>query len=185
MMVVRFCDDGGIEFNVGPPVMLAIAGALWLVTGNPSWSVFTFSADAVFIGIAFGTACAVGTQLVAMHLPPRVVAEMNAAADAGEEHWFADASAGVLAALTEELVFRGLQMTVTPFVGVVPAIIIVGVAFGLVHRIRNLWVTMLIALGGIAIGVAFVLTGSIITAIVCHATYNLIACYLARDGVES
>ncbi len=82
-----------------------------------------------------------------------------------------------LSSLGEELLFRGL---LTPWIGVVPAAIL----FGLAHQMKGpsrwvwaAWATVV----GLSLGAIFALTGSLVGPLLAHAVVNAVNLVYLRD----
>jgi len=88
------------------------------------------------------------------------------------------ATAGVLAAVGEELFFRGLLQ---PWLGLVPA----AVLFGALHVSGPrswLYYALTAACLGLGLGLLFRVTGSLVAPITAHLTYNLLVTYALAQG---
>lgn len=90
---------------------------------------------------------------------------------------FQIAAIATFSSLGEELLFRGL---VQPWIGVLPT----AVVFGLCHQIpgpaRWVWVTWATFVG-LAFGVIFAATGSLLGALIAHALINAVNLAFLRD----
>ena len=75
----------------------------------------------------------------------------------------------------EELAFRGFALPlVTRTLGALPAILLVGVAFAMLHGPQHGWrYILLLSLAGAAFGWARHRSGSTVAAVALHSTYNL------------
>jgi membrane protease YdiL (CAAX protease family) len=83
----------------------------------------------------------------------------------------------VLAPLAEEFFFRGFLLRVLhERTNAVIAVLITGVAFGLVHLPSGDWIgTIVLSLFGMALCVLFILTSSLVPCIMLHAFHNSIS----------
>lgn len=81
----------------------------------------------------------------------------------------------VIAPVTEEIVFRGfiLRGWLDTRLGVAGAIVLVSLLFAAVHVPNELPVFISLFVGGLLLGIMRWLSGSIVPAIVMHATWNL------------
>jgi membrane protease YdiL (CAAX protease family) len=82
-----------------------------------------------------------------------------------------------LSSLGEELLFRGL---LTPWVGVVPAAILFGLAHQMKGPSRWVWAGWALVIG-LALGAIFALTGSLVGPLVAHAVVNAVNLAYLRD----
>jgi membrane protease YdiL (CAAX protease family) len=100
------------------------------------------------------------------------------------------AAFGILVApLMEELIFRGfLYPALARFTGVLPAVIITGVAFALLHgtQLSYAWAPLFVLLiVGLALTVARVLTRSVAACVLMHMAYNFtlfVQLYIGTQG---
>ena len=84
----------------------------------------------------------------------------------------------LFAPIVEELTFRGLGLAVVgDAVGVMPAILITGLAFGLAHGL--VIALPILAAFGVILAVVRVKTNSLYPAILLHATFNGLALIVA------
>lgn len=107
---------------------------------------------------------------------------------------FADCTIGdlaiiaVLAGLCEEILFRGvLQTALVGLVGVVGAILLTNVVFGIAHMLSIAY-AVYAAVIGIVMGVLLLVTGNVFVPVVAHATFDFVAlAYLIhlRPGEQS
>jgi membrane protease YdiL (CAAX protease family) len=83
----------------------------------------------------------------------------------------------LLAPLAEEFFFRGFLFRVLrEKTGVVPAVLVTGVAFGLVHLPTGDWIgTIVLSLFGMALCVLLLCTSSLLPCIMLHAFHNSIS----------
>jgi uncharacterized protein len=81
----------------------------------------------------------------------------------------------LLAGLCEEALFRGaLQGALLPHVGAIPAMLVAGLVFGLLHRIT--WIYALLATAiGVYFGALWLWTGNLLTPVLAHALYDFAA----------
>lgn len=91
-----------------------------------------------------------------------------------------------LAGLGEEMLFRGvLQPWFAHWMGVVPALLLASLLFGLVHPITTAYV-VLAAVLGLYLGLLVILTDNLLPAIIAHALYDfLVLLYLIRRPATS
>lgn len=126
-------------------------------------------AFSLLLGAAFAAAIVIGTRVLVQHAAwaknlHRDLRPMTVGLDGTGILMIA-----ALSALAEELVFRGLLL---PWLGVLPQALV----FGVVHAqlsgpSRWVWVTWA-SVVGLALGVMFVLTGSLLGALLAHALIN-------------
>jgi membrane protease YdiL (CAAX protease family) len=103
---------------------------------------------------------------------------------------FVLAAFGILVApLMEELIFRGfLYPALARFTGVIPAVIIIGVGFALLHgtQLGYAWAPLLVLLiVGLALTLARVLTKSVAACVLMHMAYNFtlfLQVYIGTQG---
>lgn len=83
----------------------------------------------------------------------------------------------------EEFLFRGVLVpALGQYVTVWPAVVLVGVAFGLLHPVSRLYV-VLASLLGIFWGALYVWTGNLLVPVIAHAFNNVIAlAYYSRTS---
>lgn len=87
--------------------------------------------------------------------------------------WFI--AAVILAAVVEESVFRGYALTqLTPALGLVWAVIISSISFGLLHWAYGWWGMASTVVYGVLFALLFVWRQSLIAPVVAHALHNLI-----------
>ncbi|MEX0748450.1 MAG: type II CAAX endopeptidase family protein [Candidatus Saccharimonadales bacterium] len=95
-------------------------------------------------------------------------------ADLGYELILAFMAVVVLAPFAEELIFRGLLLpALSKTIGLVPAVVIVSLGFGLLHP--PLSAMVIIAVFALFLALIYVRTNSLWPAILLHSTKNLIA----------
>ena len=118
----------------------------------------------------------------------RPLARLNAVVDRLVGELFATASLldlaliSLLAGLGEELLFRGvLQTVLTRWIDPVPALVIAGVLFGLVHSITRTY-AVVAAVVGIYLGWLFWHFDNLLAPIVTHALYDFIALAIITRG---
>lgn len=88
-------------------------------------------------------------------------------------------TAGVIAPIVEETIFRGLLFSgLRGPAGLWPALVISSFLFGLAHLLAPLWMIMLTVLG-MWLGAAFHRYGSLIVPVVGHTVFNVIMLTLA------
>lgn len=87
------------------------------------------------------------------------------------------------AGIAEEALFRGvLQSAMLPYLGAPLAVLIASVLFGLVHAVSKTY-AIAATLIGLFLGLLYLATGNILTAIVCHAVYDIGAlAFLIKDA---
>jgi membrane protease YdiL (CAAX protease family) len=165
-------------------VACTIAVVAWLGAGRPTPAAFglrmpewrsalgwtlaayaTFWVAAIVVGIAFGEP---EEQDIVVDLK----AEDSVLVLAG----FAVMTC-VLAPLAEEFFFRGFLLKVLhERTNAVIAVLVTGIAFGLVHLPSGDWVgTIVLSLFGMALCVLFILTSSLLPCIMLHAFHNSIS----------
>jgi membrane protease YdiL (CAAX protease family) len=85
---------------------------------------------------------------------------------------------GIVAPFVEELTFRGIVFpSLKASWGTMPALLVSGAAFGIVHLQPT--ITVPLALIGMALAVVFLRTRSLWTAIIAHCAYNTVSLALA------
>ena len=90
----------------------------------------------------------------------------------------------LFAGVFEELLFRGvIQTTIAKFAPVIVAIIVSNIIFGAVHW-RTALYALIAGLVGCWIGALFALTGNLLTPIVTHTVYDLIALFVTARAIE-
>ncbi len=91
----------------------------------------------------------------------------------------------LFAGVFEELLFRGVIQTATAkFTPIIIAIILSNLIFGAVHW-RTALYALIAGLVGIWIGVLFAITGNLLTPIVTHAVYDLVALFVTARAIEA
>ena len=139
-------------------------------SGGPRWAgrwppTRTFWIAAIVVGIAFG-------QPEEQDIVVDLKAEDSVLILAG----FAVMTC-VLAPLAEEFFFRGFLLRVLhERTNAVIAVLVTGIAFGLVHLPSGDWIgTIVLSLFGMALCVLFLLTSSLLPCIMLHAFHNSIS----------
>ena len=90
----------------------------------------------------------------------------------------------VCAGVFEELLFRGvLQTGLEKIIPVAGAIVLSNLIFGAVHW-RTALYALIAGLVGAWIGLLFALTGNLLTAMVTHGVYDLIALYVTARAID-
>ena len=81
----------------------------------------------------------------------------------------------ILAGLCEEALFRAIiQVGLVSWIGLIPALILASILFGLAHAISKSYFTFA-TLIGIYLGALLILTDSLLAPIIAHAVYDFIA----------
>lgn len=92
----------------------------------------------------------------------------------GASWWQVVALAGI-AGLAEEALFRGLlQEGLTSWLGWVPALLISGAVFGILHWLTGLY-ALLAGLVGLYLGALYLITGDLLVPVLAHAAYDVVA----------
>ncbi len=91
------------------------------------------------------------------------------------------ATISILAGVGEEALFRGVMQTnLAGAMGVVPAVLVTSVLFGLVHFVTSTYAVMA-GIIGLYLGVISIWSGNLLVPMVVHALYDFVALmYLAR-----
>lgn len=77
--------------------------------------------------------------------------------------------------VAEEFLFRGVLIpALSPYLSTWPAVVLVGIAFGMLHPVSRLYV-VLASLLGIFWGALYVWTGNLLVPMIAHALNNVIA----------
>ncbi len=93
--------------------------------------------------------------------------------------------AGILAPLTEELVFRGFLLpSVMEHMGYVWGVIVSAALFSLVHLVFNPITLLIMFLLGVILSVLYIRTQSLWPGIIFHGINNTVGVYLAISGIE-
>ncbi len=91
----------------------------------------------------------------------------------------------LFAGVFEELLFRGVLQTATAKVApMVVAILLSNLIFGLVHW-RTALYALIAGLVGVWIGVLFAFTGNLLTPILTHAAYDIVALVVTARAIET
>lgn len=87
----------------------------------------------------------------------------------------------LLAGIGEELLFRGvIQEILSRWAGAAVGLVLASLLFGLLHPITPTYI-LLAGLMGLYLGIAWLLTGNLLTVIVAHALYDFgVLLYLVR-----
>ncbi len=110
----------------------------------------------------------------------RVVEEQVVPLFAGCTVW-GIAAISILAGVGEEALFRGVMQTnLAGLLGVVPALLVTSLLFGLVHFVTSTYAVMA-GIIGLYLGVISIWSGNLFAPMVIHALYDFVALmYLAR-----
>ena len=94
------------------------------------------------------------------------------------------AAISVVAGLGEEMLLRGvIQGALARWLGVRPALALASAIFGLVHAITLTYI-LLAVLAGAYLGLVWLTTGNLLTAVVTHAVYDFVMLvFLLRNPV--
>ena len=85
----------------------------------------------------------------------------------------------------EEILFRGfLQVWLSQFIPAISAVLIAGIVFGLLH-FRTALYAIIASIVGIYLGVLFLFSGNLLTAITTHAVYDLVALEYTRRAIAN
>lgn len=103
--------------------------------------------------------------------PPQEVEKLLQSFKAGREIWLPFVAISVLAPISEEIYFRGMAYPVFKArFGKIPAMIISALFFASMHM--DIYRLLPICLGGIGLAYLYEKTGSLITSIIAHSTWN-------------
>lgn len=173
-----------IPINIATVVWVLGSVVLWGYFGVP-WDALTFHSWQIAAGLAAGFALIAVLQAIAL-LPESWWKSAEDACIANETGSGAgDILASTVAAITEEIFFRGsLQVLLAPVIGIIGAIALTNVLFSAAHFKGGLSYIVLAALVGLCLGALFAATGSLITAIIAHAVVNLVACVVRLNQPE-
>ncbi|HEY9118199.1 MAG TPA: CPBP family intramembrane glutamic endopeptidase [Marinobacter sp.] len=161
---------------------------LIIVFGIPVYYVGVSPGIAVFWGVV-GSVTTYAVIMMLTRLPGLLRDSLDS--QMGQLHRFArDYSWPTLIALSvfagvgEELLFRGaIQGWLTQHVGDATAIVLASLVFGLVHYLSFTYFVLATGLG-LALGMAYALTDSLVLVMIWHAVYDMIALYCLRRFPE-
>lgn len=171
-------------------LIIPLALGLALVLGVAPWADLHWSMTALVVAAAATAPLVLGLGLSA-HVAAGWFRELDALVRPTLVALFRDRRQGpivlvsLLAGFGEELLFRGvLQVWLTDLIGVVLAVLLVAVAFGLVHYLSRMY--FLFATGlGLYLGLLYEVTGNLLVVCLVHALYDWIAInYLLRRGSD-
>jgi len=161
----------------------SLAGVTWLVAsiaGIPVWSTIHFGTGAMVLGVA-ATAVPLAAVALLLHAPLESIRRLIRDADSLVRPIFAGctttefAAIAVAAGVGEELLFRGvIQPLLVGWTGLVLALIISNVLFGMVHLVTRTY-ALIAATVGLYLGVVFAVTDNLLVPIVVHSLYDFIA----------
>ncbi len=168
-------------------LLVVAVGIGWLVSVNPFANLY-LTVEGLMAGIAGTVPPALGLWLLHQSDSERIrrfiefihetVGPIFRRATMGEV-----VALAVMAGVAEEALFRGLvQEGLIGIVGWLPALLLSGLLFGLVH-----WVTpfyaLLATIIGLYLGGLYLVTGNLLVPIVVHALYDVVALrYLMKGG---
>ncbi|WOX05403.1 CPBP family intramembrane glutamic endopeptidase [Microbulbifer pacificus] len=160
-------------------VALAIAVAGFHFTGiAASWGV-----DAVFMAIALGVAGALASYWIGRAITRSNTSAGNTLRNHCEKlhrvfchlNWWQIGVLAVTAGVCEELLFRGfLQPWIASFSTPLVGLLVASVVFGLLHYASSIYF-LITAVMGLILGAVYWLSESLLTVIVWHGVYDLIA----------
>jgi membrane protease YdiL (CAAX protease family) len=166
---------------------LVLAGLAlgWLMT-PPAWEAARWSAEAIALGAVWSLPPLVALVFL-RQLSGGAVGGLNRTVDEllvplfAELKWWQFAVVSALAGIGEELLFRGiLQQVLADWTGVIGAVALTSVVFGLAHLITPLY-GLLAALVSVYLGWLFVQYENLAAPMVTHAMYDFVALvYLVR-----
>lgn len=175
---------------IGTALLGVVAWALSLLTHTPLAPQFRWSATDAAIGLA-GTAPLVLGLWWFMETPRPMIARFRQS----QIVFFAEIGfrftparivlMALFAGVFEELLFRGvLQTAIANAAPVLVAILLSNLIFGAVHW-RNALYALIAGLVGAWIGVLFMFTGNLLTPIVTHAAYDIVAIAVTARAIEA
>ena len=92
---------------------------------------------------------------------------------------------GLLAGVSEELLFRGVLQTLAErHMPLIAALIATNIFFGLLHA-RTALYAIIAGVVGAYLGLIFAATGSLTAPIITHALYDVIALYATRKAIDA
>lgn len=174
------------RISVGYALLASLAAALalalrdgmpWETTPWLSLALVERIALSLFLGLLLAVVVIVATRITVVRFPwaQRLHLELRPIAHGLNASQIA--AIAIFSSLGEELMFRGL---VQPWIGVLPT----AVVFGLCHQIpgpaRWVWVTWATFVG-LAFGLIFAATGSLLGALLAHALINAVNLAFLRD----
>lgn len=173
----------GVVFEGGLAVLAVALG--WLFA-RPLWQTIAWDRDAIMWGF-ISTIPMVVLLLSIEHWPVGPLRDLKRVCDEtlvplfSNCRWWHFAVISILAGLGEELLFRGLiQTSLVDWLGTWPGIVAAGLLFGLAHPMSKAYIVAA-AVIGIYLGWLFVATGNLLTPIITHALYDMVALvYLSR-----
>jgi membrane protease YdiL (CAAX protease family) len=158
----------------------ALALALGYLFGIPAAATLRWDAGALLAGVA-ATApmLAVFVAFMIVDLAPlrtiRDLLDRFVGMVFARATWLHVAVVSLAAGLGEELLFRGfLQGALEHVTGVVPALALASVAFGLAHAVTPTYVVIATAFGAY-FGWLWLATGNLLTVVAAHAVYDFVA----------
>ena len=166
--------------------LIVLAWGLGLLLDTPFGEQTFVTAPAIGLGIAatmplflslYATIRSSWPVLVRLR---RVIEEQVVPLFAGCTVW-GIAAISILAGVGEEALFRGvIQTNFTGAMGVVPALLVTSVLFGLVHFVTSTYAVMA-GIIGLYLGMISIWSGNLLVPMVVHALYDFVALmYLAR-----
>ncbi|MBI3464708.1 MAG: CPBP family intramembrane metalloprotease [Planctomycetes bacterium] len=168
-------------------------GGLGLLAVGLAWAVGVSLGDQIawqWDALWWGTAAAlpaVAAAVLGMHVPWRPLVRLRALVEETIVPLFRDCSLidlaviALAACVSEELFFRGLvQAWSADIFGTGWGLAVGSLVFGLFHPISRTYVVLAVVMGA-WLGWLWIVSGNLLTAIVCHAVYDYLALiYLTR-----
>jgi membrane protease YdiL (CAAX protease family) len=166
--------------------LIVLAWGLGLLLGTPFGDQTLVTAAAVGLGVAatvpllLGFYWTIRTSWPVLVRLRRVIEEQVTPLFAGCTVW-GIAVISILAGVGEEALFRGIiQTNLAGLMGVVPALLVTSVLFGLVHFVTSTYALMA-GIIGLYLGVITIWSGNLFVPMVIHGLYDFVALmYLVR-----
>lgn len=176
LLWLAFGFEGGLALT---------AWMLGWMFGVDVWPGAALTGGVLMVGLVGTAPLLLGLAFVLQSAWPPVV-RLREATYRVVDHLFANARlidfivVAALAGVGEEVFFRGfLQTGLAGWLGLVPAIWITGVLFGLAHAVTPAYVVYA-TIVGVYLGMLLPLTGSLWAPVVAHAAYDLVALLYVR-----
>lgn len=167
--------------------LAAVALGLGYAFGAPAAATLAWSPSAIAIGVlATAPMLALFAVFMVLELAPfraiRELLDRFIGMYFEGATWKGIALVSLAAGFAEELLFRGfLQAALEPLVGVVPAVLLASLAFGLAHAVTATYV-VIATLFGIYFGWLWLATGNLLTVVTAHALYDFVALMLMIEA---
>jgi hypothetical protein len=168
-------------------LLVVAVGVGWLVSVNP-FARFDVTVEGLLIGVAGTVPPTIGLWLLHQSDSERIRRFIELIHEVvgptfRRATMLEVVALALMAGLAEEALFRGLvQEGLSGIVGALPALLLSGVLFGLVHWVTPLY-AFLATLIGLYLGGLYLVTGNLLVPIVVHALYDVVALrYLMNDG---